>query len=574
MKLTVKLGAIASLCFVGVVNAQDMVSQQYDKVIREHGQIAGLGSELFGDKIGLYTGALEFVQTDISLPGNNSLPVAISRRFVPNEHTYTPEPGSITRSFKDWDLDIPHIHGTVAYPDFWKSPRCPAQPPRPIQFGNPGPGDDISPEVFWNGYFVYLPGTGDQEILKGYPEYQWPTGEHSGDMLTKDGSVLSCFNLAEGGMDGFLLATPDGKKYRFDHLVYRFNQTMHDSSGNTLASRYEAWILPTQISDRFGNTVSYTWSGWELKSIVASDGRRLDITGLPITSVTDGTRTWTYQYEGSPATALSKVVLPDGSAWKFNLSNFFPRSSIVSQSCGLVSENYQLSPSNKGNLFGPYQEKTGSMTHPGGAVAEFTVGPKIHGRSWVPFRCSGSGAGSDSYETQPRTFNQLDAIVRKKITGPGLAAQGNVWSYTYGPPNYCSTYLDSWNGPKPAVCDSNSPVTKEVQVNGPDGQVTRYIFGNKYLETEGKLLRVDSGWNGSTAMRSVIYTYRSPSAGPYLARFGYSYNGSGDSYLASANSPVETTVILQDGKQFVTRVNSFDTRARPTNVTKSAEPTP
>jgi hypothetical protein len=570
MKSIVKLGAIVSICLVGTVNAQDQVSQQYDKVIREHGQIAGLGSELFGDKIGLYTGALEFVQTDISLPGNNSLPVAISRRFVPGEYTYTPEPDTITRSFNDWDLDIPHIHGTVAYPDFWKSPRCPARPPAPIPSGSPG--NTISPDVFWNGYFVYLPETGDQEILVTYPEYQGPTDGQVWSRVTKDGSVFSCFNLADGGADGFLLSTPDGKKYRFDHLVYRFNQSMHDSEGFFLVDRYEAWILPTQISDNFGNTVTYTWSGWELKSIVASDGRRLDITGLPIRSVTDGTRTWTYQYEGSPATALSKVILPDGSAWKFNLSTFFPRALASSHPCSYSPGNNQLSPSNKGNLYSPYQEKTGSMTHPGGAVAEFTVGPKIHGRSWIPFQCN--GAGSDSYETEPRTFNQLDAIVRKKITGPGLAAEGNVWSYSYGPPNFCSTYPDSWVGPKGVLCDSSSPVTKEVQVTEPDGQVTRYIFGNKYLETEGKLLRVDSGWNGSTAKRSVVYTYRSRFAGPYKWSFGYVQSSRGDGALANSNSPVETTVIVQDGEQFVTRVNSFDTRARPTNVTKSAEPAP
>ena len=41
-----------------------------------------VGTDLFGDKVNLYTGRLEFVQTDVTLPGNSSLPVSVGRRLV------------------------------------------------------------------------------------------------------------------------------------------------------------------------------------------------------------------------------------------------------------------------------------------------------------------------------------------------------------------------------------------------------------------------------------------------------------------------------------------------------------
>jgi hypothetical protein len=40
-----------------------------NKLIRAPQAVTRLGADLFGDKVNLYTGALEFIQTDVSLPG-------------------------------------------------------------------------------------------------------------------------------------------------------------------------------------------------------------------------------------------------------------------------------------------------------------------------------------------------------------------------------------------------------------------------------------------------------------------------------------------------------------------------
>ena len=70
--------------------------------------VTTLGPNLFGDKVNLFNGALEFEQTDTSLPGNSRLPVALSRRYVAGRSR------DVRGQFGDWDLDAPRIGGTFA----------------------------------------------------------------------------------------------------------------------------------------------------------------------------------------------------------------------------------------------------------------------------------------------------------------------------------------------------------------------------------------------------------------------------------------------------------------------------
>ncbi|MFC3654552.1 hypothetical protein ACFOPN_02335 [Xanthomonas hyacinthi] len=530
-----------------------------------------MGSELFGDKVGLYMGDLEFVQKDIDIPGNNTLSVSISRRFVVNSSNLI-----TSRPFKDWELDVPHIHGVFAINSSpnnsgWEPTRC-------SQFFAPlgvsaSEGVSYPSEILWNGTYVYLPGVGDQEILKATPAaLPTPQDGTAYPLSTKDASIFSCLSSLAGSSsgtgEGFTMIRPDGTKYRFDHLVTRYASSLLDSYGKPVR-RNEIWILPTSVTDRFGNTVTYTWSGWQLISIVASDGRRIDITGLPITSVTDGTRTWRYEYSNSSTPALIKVSLPDNSVWQYALSQLYGEQSVIdgAGACNSGGSNAQY-----GNTSG----RKGTMIHPSGALGEFTVVAAKHGRSWVPAECKNLYANTPTYEVQPQVLYNY-RILQKKLTGPGLPTQGEVWSYVYGPPNHCwapSQVYPGFLGAPNIVCNANSPVTKEVLVTSPDSSVTRYTFGNRYNQTEGRMLRVDFNWNGTSAGRTVQYAYHSPKAGPYSESFGYSIQPRGDSYLSNANMPEESVVTEEQGVLFKSLVNSFDNFARPTSVTKSSSPRP
>lgn len=106
MRAMLLTGLCVMQAIPGLVRAQTTASttifEEYGKLIQRRGTVAAFGDDLFGERVGLYTGSLEFVQTDVSLPGNNSLPVSLGRRFVPNQGLY-----DLDGHFADWDLEIP-----------------------------------------------------------------------------------------------------------------------------------------------------------------------------------------------------------------------------------------------------------------------------------------------------------------------------------------------------------------------------------------------------------------------------------------------------------------------------------
>ncbi|MEE7558649.1 hypothetical protein HH299_02075 [Xanthomonas sp. Kuri4-2] len=555
---------LAMLCSSLDAGAQS-IPDDYQKLIRQRSFAAGLGSDLFGDKVGLYMGDLEFVQKDVEIPGNNSLQVSVARRFQVNSNSLI-----ISRAFKDWDLDVPHIHGTFAINSSpnnygWDPSRC-------SQFFAPygvGASDGVSypSEFLWSGNYVYLPETGDQEILVRSSGLAVPGQEQTYPLSTKDASIFSCLSSlaasSTGAGEGFLMIRPDGTRYRFDHLVTRYASSLLDSYGKPIR-RNEIWILPTSISDRFGNTVTYTWSGWQLLSIVSSDGRRIDVTGLPITSISAGGQTWRYEYSNSSAASLSRVTLPDGSSWQYDLADLYGERSVTgaANACNSAGANTQYSDSGG---------RVGTMRHPSGALGEFTVAAGKHGRSWVPAECKTLYADTPLYEVQPQVLYNF-RISKKRIAGPGFPGSGETWSYKYGPPNHCwapRSFYAFRDAPN-FVCNSESPVTKEVFVTSPSSSVTRYVFGNRYNSNEGVLLRMDKGWNGSSANSTIEYSYRSPKSGPYPEHFGASIQLRGDSYSANANMPMETMTVSEPGARFVYRVDEFDIYARPKVAVKSS----
>jgi hypothetical protein len=72
------------------------IPDEYGKLIQQHSLIGALDGGFFGDHVSLSTGNLEFVQTDVDLPGNDGLVVRVGRRLeVGRDHW--------TGHFGDWD---------------------------------------------------------------------------------------------------------------------------------------------------------------------------------------------------------------------------------------------------------------------------------------------------------------------------------------------------------------------------------------------------------------------------------------------------------------------------------------
>ncbi len=56
--------------------------EEYDKLINKRSSLASMGPDLFGDAVDLYTGSLSFSATDVSIPGNSGLAVAVGRSYT------------------------------------------------------------------------------------------------------------------------------------------------------------------------------------------------------------------------------------------------------------------------------------------------------------------------------------------------------------------------------------------------------------------------------------------------------------------------------------------------------------
>jgi len=149
-------------------DARTNLSNSYD--LQELGGMAGRlaphGTDLMGDMVDKNTGGITFNHTDVSLPGNANLEVALHRKISQGAFQHTP----YQQGFGDWVIDLP-----IAYTAYAPNAGNPTAP----QFNNgcltnPGPmsrsahltgGIEVRPEQHVSGVTLYVPGKG----LSGMP---------------------------------------------------------------------------------------------------------------------------------------------------------------------------------------------------------------------------------------------------------------------------------------------------------------------------------------------------------------------------------------------------------------------
>jgi hypothetical protein len=114
-----RLGAVIPIlaaCIAQESRADSTLYSEKGKLIRASEAVTTLGADLMGDQVNLYHGAPEFLQTDVSLPGNNALRVTVARRFTVNQEGFSDS------QFVDWELELPHIKGVFAASDGFIGP--------------------------------------------------------------------------------------------------------------------------------------------------------------------------------------------------------------------------------------------------------------------------------------------------------------------------------------------------------------------------------------------------------------------------------------------------------------------
>lgn len=603
-----RLIAVVSLlgCVV-VANAQTagkFAWQDVGRRLKASQAISPLGANFAGEKVSLSNGALSFSAVDVSLPGNDQLPVAFSRSYVvKNRKDYYSED-----MLADWSVDVPNISGIFSTD--WSvsgttpGNRCSSTNLPPI------PAGGYSLREYWQGVTVDIPGEAGGDMLIANAGINKPSTGGPYPWVTGDGMThIACLaTIKNGSGEGFIATTADGTRYWFDWMAQytepalKGNQVNPGSGSPIYAqlARRRNVLLATRVQDRFGNSVDYTYTNsWnqpaKLTKILASDGRQITITysGGYVSSVSDGSRSWSYGYQNTSGgrKTLVSVTLPDSSAWNIGFSQFTDAEIKYNESPGgeILRNCMSVEPPQN-----PASEPVGTITHPSGGLGTFTVNIQEHGRSWVPISCShvttspsgaepGTGNNTNDDLNNWAISDNSFTLKQKQITGPGLATA--VWNYSYvaeisvvfrGGGNFEYPVCSSGAACALAPCTSEAcAMSSKTIVTGPGGEWTRYSYGNSYLYNEGKLLKVESGTSATNILKQVVNTYDLSTVNQaYPAKFGESLRTSGDGFTSEYHRPLLRTETDQQGVRFKYQVDTFDSFARPTQVTKSSAPIP
>ena len=134
------------------------------------------GDDLFGDKVNLFDGSLQFEHTDLQLKGNDDLLVALTRGVsVGKSESST----SFNRAVGNWEWKLPRVGGSFGKVTGWKGSdgsgaRCSKySAPAWEVVGSPSALIDVPPQNFWHGTMLEVPGSGFAGAVgSGYQLYR------------------------------------------------------------------------------------------------------------------------------------------------------------------------------------------------------------------------------------------------------------------------------------------------------------------------------------------------------------------------------------------------------------------
>lgn len=560
-------------------------ASEYGRLVRSPSATGALDSGLLGESVDFYTGQTDFVTTDVSLPLNFGIPMAIGRRY----HVDNRSGGVLQGTFGDWDLEIPHIEGIVANSVGWVASgagynECSdfSSPPDATvttTVGTKNYKTTLPASEYAIGYSVVVPGKGRHELLlRSATNRNVPDGDFANyPVVTHDWWAVTCANLYDhytGQPDeSFRVTSPDGVTYDFGYFTSRpypsYQRQADAAPSGTLAvlPRTQVFMLPYTVTDRFGNWVKYTYKtdprvlgNHILTGITSSDGHTITITyntsGL-ISVIEDNLlnkgRQWKYTYTSG---ALTKVTLPDGSYWSIDFANLNNASwSYYSPTCtSLPTPTIPTGSSISGNTV------SGTIQHPTGASGTFTFAITRHGRSGAPSTCLKTSDGTAFAALQPVVYDVL-SLTKKAITGPKLPS-ALTWKLVYA-------------GCTLTSCSS----TKTTLLTDARGYDTLYTFGAAYSDTagsdtEGQLQSVQRGGNGGASyLETESFTYFSNCGSSCPTSLGTPTQSRGDPAPLSTLKPIQTRTIKRDGATYTQTASNPDAFGFPQTITRTGTDT-
>lgn len=582
-----RMGRLRAICVAGALSliAQNAAAVRFDQLyvetVRKNSSIAPAGVDSFGDRIDLGSGGVAFQWTDIDIAGNNSLPVRLQRELPIADRVNT---GGGLGGFGGFsDLDVPYIKGTYGDGQWRVSGTSPEARCTNAANGRPSfANGNLKGSDYWSGDWLHIPWAGTEALLTRLDSrLPRPVGTVA---MTKSLWAIRCLTSTKNGYGGeaFLAVSPQGEKFYFDWVVVGPLRSLSKRFGNyahstAMMQRADVYFLPTRIEDRFGNWVTYSYSGNKLTAITASDGRYIQLvwTGSNVTSASSSIGAWTYSYPSGGIT----VTRPDSSKWS------------IATSGSLRIDPMESLPLYDGSLLRCPMPEIGqgsfgmSVTQPSGATANYTFEVKRHYENNIPEMCySFIDESLMSYRfLEMPNFSDTFTLIRKEVAGPGLSTM--TWSYSYvtgGPFAFEELCSDP---PSSFAC----PPTKHTVVRGPKQSYQQYVFGNLYGIDSGQLLEEHEGTDTGTPSAPVVTilkstTYSRISNSEATAQVFPDKIGSPglwrlDSIKTAALRPIVMKETIQDGVTFrwsmPTGCNSnpgycFDVMARPVKQDSSS----
>jgi RHS repeat-associated protein len=608
------------------------LADEYQKKIKAATEVAALGDGMFGNQTSDATGKTVFVNVDIDIPGNSALPVRFGRRLPIEQRYLSEELGGLG----NWDIDVPYIEGTfseyygwsvAAYnsPDRYK--RCSIATSPTVE------GAIFSYSDVFHGYNVHVPGIYDGQMLVDANTYVDPADGASYPWILESMARLSCLPALKNSYpgEGFVLKLADGTRYYFDYAVERAAPTLRKAMktvpGYSMA-RKRVFLLATRVEDRFGNYVDYQYANGVLTAIVANDGRQITIQSNQaagtVTATANG-RDWIYTLQNGHLVAVQN---PDGSRWIYSpFGSFSARPDHLGDGVEISFFSPESFCLDQDSPYSDGGEFTFSVTHPGGAVANFDFAGQHFYRSYVPYRCV-----TDFLDHQVRIFSGLNMIANGGSWG---ASVSGIWGMTLDQanaasmlvnvsgvahimePNYLGVYslkkrtvngvgitplvtlyeyqreefpyCDQFDGltgnyvgvrcnqdPCPDAACSDS-VGRWVEVILPSGEKMRRRFGVIYGKNEGRLLSEQHVDAAGSVVKDVVYSHFDEitvNGQAFAKQIGWSFT---PDPLQGKQSPLISTLISQGGVTYKSEVPlcsgsvyCFDSLARPTKVRRSS----
>lgn len=546
---------------------------EYRKRVESSQNISPLDNGLFGEQVSLYNGSTTFSVTDIDVSGNHALPVQLTRTFAVElqPQNFLGDYDSLLRGIGNWDVEVPYMAATYNV-----SAGTPLRCDGLFEAAPVIEGYFNRSEV-WHGISVNIPGRGKTSTLWPQAGVPLPAGAATYKLTTSERDVFECISMQPGfSGQGFRMTTASGLRYYFDvgatrtaaMLEKRVRYVAQPLPMPVYLPRNRLYLLASKIEDRFGNTVQFQYNAnGHPTRIWANDGREINLTYTSgrLTTATSHGRTWQYQYASSPVSGmyawLIQVTQPDNSKWQYTYND------TLMPSPGRSLPPLPWCASNPVILTASL---TMTATHPSGAVGAFNFSNRRHYRSGVhATECTSWGDPSyENYALLVPHFYDVMSINSKTLSGPGLSSM--AWSYEYG------FHMQSLWGthttwlPYPCTTCTES---KTVTVTNPDSTKSRYTFGIRYHDNDGRQLKVETLRADDTVIRAETNTYMTEAetaTQPFHGVYGSIMGGHIQDPVSARIRPVTDRILVQDGTTFRWQANTFDAFARPTSVTKSS----